>query len=465
MVRRHRSVGRLAVGSAAAGLALAAGLVALSGPWDGGQRAAERDQATAADLARGQLPAERLAGTVPAAPAVLSPLDGSAAALSPQVLTRTLTPLLEADALGDAATASVVDVTSGTVLFERGVTKGRAPASTVKVVTAVAALDALGPDHRLTTRTVLEEEAGRVHLVGGGDTTLTASDLQGLADRTARALADEGVESVRVAYDVSAYATETHPIGVNDNIAPISPLQVNAGRLDDSTHGPAERSTDPAGDAAQAFAERLARAGVQVEGRAGERTAPDSAEELAEHRSAPVASLVERMLTDSDNDLAEALARATALASDQPGTARGVSRALTERAGALGASLDSVRIVDASGLDRDGRVTAGLLTAMLATAADPARPELRSALTGLPVAGFTGTLSNRYADGEGAGGAGVVRAKTGTLTGVNTLAGTATTAEGRVLAFAFMAADTRDAQAAQEALDTAASALAAASAG
>ncbi|RMI41356.1 D-alanyl-D-alanine carboxypeptidase/D-alanyl-D-alanine endopeptidase [Streptomyces triticirhizae] len=465
MVRRHRSAGRLAMGSATAGLALAAGLVALTGPWDGGQRAAERDQATAADLVRGQLPAERLAGTVPAAPAVLSPLDGSAAAPSPQALTRTLTPLLEADALGDEATGSVVDVATGDVLFERGATEGHAPASTVKVLTAVAALDALGPEHRLTTRTVVDADGERVYLVGGGDTTLTANDLQGLADRTARALADRGVESVRVAYDVSAYPAETHPIGVNSNIAPIVPLQVNAGRLDDSDHGPADRSTDPARDAAEAFAERLTTAGIEVDGRVGERTAPDSAEGLAEHRSAPVASLVERMLTDSDNDLAEALARMTALASDEPGTARGLSRALTSRAEALGAPLDSVRIVDASGLDRDGRVSAGLLTAVLAAAADPGRPELRPALTGLPVAGFTGTLSNRYAEGDGADGAGVVRAKTGTLTGVNTLAGTATTADGRVLAFAFMAADTQDAQAAQEALDVAASALAETSAG
>ncbi|SOD63123.1 D-alanyl-D-alanine carboxypeptidase / D-alanyl-D-alanine-endopeptidase (penicillin-binding protein 4) [Streptomyces zhaozhouensis] len=460
MVRRHRSVGRLAVGAGAAGLALAAGLVALTGPWDGGQRAAERDQAEAAELERGQLTAERLAGGTPAAPAVLSPLDGSAAAPSAEVLTRVLTPLLEADDLGEEATGSVIDVSSGAVLFERGVTSARAPASTVKVVTAAAALDALGPHHQLTTRTVVDADAGRVFLVGGGDTTLTASDLQGLADRTARALAGRDLDSVTVAYDVSAYAAETHPIGVNTNIAPITPLQVNAGRLDDSTHGPAERSTDPAKDAARTFAERLVTAGIDVEGRIGEATAPEEAAHLAEHRSAPVASLVERMLTDSDNDLAEALARVTAVASDEPGTAGGVARALTGRAEALGAPLESVRIADASGLDRESRVTAGLLTAVLAAAADPERPELRPALTGLPVAGFTGTLTNRYDEGNGAGGAGVVRAKTGTLTGVNTLAGTATTADGRVLAFAFMAADTRDAAAAQEALDTAASALA-----
>ncbi len=90
---------------------------------------------------------------------------------------------------------------------------------------------------------------------------------------------------------------------------------------------------------------------------------------------------------------------------------------------------------DGSGLNRDDRLTADLLTALLAKAADPAHPELRPVLTGLPVGGFTGTLPSRYADGA----AGVVRAKTGTLTGVNTLAGTVVDQDGRLLAFAFLA--------------------------
>lgn len=112
---------------------------------------------------------------------------------------------------------------------------------------------------------------------------------------------------------------------------------------------------------------------------------------------------------------------------------------------------------DGSGLDRADRLTANLLTALLVKAGDPDRPELRPVLTGLPVAGFTGTLTSRYTDGA----AGVVRAKTGTLTGVNTLAGTVVDQDGRLLAFAFLTADTTDPGAAQSALDRTASALAA----
>ncbi|RSN71051.1 D-alanyl-D-alanine carboxypeptidase, partial [Streptomyces sp. WAC 05379] len=81
--------------------------------------------------------------------------------------------------------------------------------------------------------------------------------------------------------------------------------------------------------------------------------------------------------------------------------------------------------------------------------------ELRPVLTGLPVAGFTGTLSTRYTDGA----AGIVRAKTGTLHGVNSLAGTVVDQDGRLLAFAFLSTGD-NADAARSALDRTATALA-----
>ncbi|UCM89480.1 D-alanyl-D-alanine carboxypeptidase/D-alanyl-D-alanine endopeptidase [Streptomyces marincola] len=465
-LRDRRAAWRPAIGSAAAGLVLAAGAVALTGPWDAGQRAAERDRATAADAERDSTEAERAGGTVPAAAPVLPPLDGAGTPLSPAAVERALAPLLADPALGEGAAGAVVDISTGTALYASDAGEGRAPASTVKSLTAVAALDALGPDHRLTTEAVWDAERERVVLVGGGDTTLTRDDLRGLAHRTARALAERDVETAGVAYDISRYPREQlHPIGEgNSNIATITPLQLNAGRTDDSTSGPAPRTADPAAEAAAVFAGLLADEGIGGgDGRPGRQTAPEDAQRLAVHRSAPLSVLVERMLTHSDNDLAEAVARAVAVDAGQPADFRGVDRALTARLDALGLPLDGVRLADASGLDRDGRVSAALLTRALALAADPQRPELRPALTGLPVAGFTGTLAGRYDGGGGEGGdggAGLVRAKTGTLTGVNALAGTAVTAEGRVLAFAFLASDTRDAGAAEAALDAAATRLA-----
>ncbi len=459
-LRRHRATWRIVIGSATAGLVLAAVAVALTGPWDSGRRAAERAHAAEADTRRDPSGAD--AGvTVPGAVSVLDPLDGTAPEYTAEAVRRVLGPALTDGALGDGTTAAVVDLTTGETLYADHATTGRAPASTVKIITAVTALNALGPDHRLATTVRWDEDGGRVFLVGGGDPTLTADDLTDLAERTAAALADRGAGRVRVAYDTSLYrgGGERHPIGVNDNIAAITPLMVNEGRTDGSSHGPAPRADDPAAEAADAFADALATAGARVGGDPADRKAPDDAEELAVVRSAPLSSLVERMLTDSDNDLAEALGRHTALAGGERADFEGLGRAMSAQLDDLGLAHDGARLVDASGLDRDGRLTAELLTRALATAADPGRPELRSALTGLPVAGFTGTLASRYGD-EGADGSGVVRAKTGTLTGVNTLAGTAGTPDGRVLAFAFLAADTTDPDAAEAALDRAAGALA-----
>ncbi|WP_307815709.1 D-alanyl-D-alanine carboxypeptidase/D-alanyl-D-alanine-endopeptidase [Streptomyces sp. 7-21] len=464
LARRTRTshpVVRLATVAAAAGLALTAGIVAAAGPWDGGQRAAERDRAADATPGAGAagFAEEEVAGAATAA-RVLAPLEAEGAAPAPAALRRALGAPLADPALGPGgAAAAVVDVATGETVFSQDARTGMAPASTVKIVTAAAALHTLGGGHRLTTTAVWDAGAGRVTLIGGGDPTLTDDDLARLAERTADALAEEGVESVRVGYDDSLYPTQRHPIGVNENIALITPLQVNAGRLDDSSHGPAPRAGDPAPAAAERFAAHLADAGLRVRGgEPGHGAAPEDAVPLARHHSATVSVLVERMLTHSDNDLAEALSRHTALATGHRADFRGAARAATGVLEELGLPLAGVSLADGSGLDRDGRVTAALLANLLTAAASPDRPELRPALTGLPVAGFTGTLSSRYSADDG--GAGLVRAKTGTLTGVNSLAGTAVTPGGRLLAFAFLAGDTTDPAGAEAALDAAATALA-----
>lgn len=180
---------------------------------------------------------------------------------------------------------------------------------------------------------------------------------------------------------------------------------------------------------------------------------------VAEHLSAPLSALVERALTNSDNDIAEALARQTALAAGEPADFDGARRAVTAQLKKLHLPLNGAKFADGSGLNRQDKVTAGLLAGLLARAADPDHPELRPVLTGLPVAGFSGTLSKRYT--ETSRGTGLIRAKTGTLTGVNTLAGTVVDGQGRLLAFAFLASGTTSPSEAQSSLDALAASLAA----
>jgi D-alanyl-D-alanine carboxypeptidase/D-alanyl-D-alanine-endopeptidase (penicillin-binding protein 4) len=165
------------------------------------------------------------------------------------------------------------------------------------------------------------------------------------------------------------------------------------------------------------------------------------------------------MLTNSDNDIAEALARQTALAAHRPASFEGAAEAIRAWLTKLRLPLAGARFADGSGLNRADRLSADLLASLLAVAGDPRRPELRSVLTGLPVAGFTGTLQERYRDPADAAATGLVRAKTGTLTGVNTLAGTVVNADGRALAFAFMTSGSTAPAATQSSLDHLATSL------
>ncbi|MGW6523606.1 D-alanyl-D-alanine carboxypeptidase/D-alanyl-D-alanine endopeptidase [Streptomyces sp. NPDC054962] len=471
-------------GAATAGLALAAGVVTAAGPWDStGQRTAERDRAAALEQVGGtdhgrtddsSDTSDTAAGAprpAPSAASVLAGLGGATNAVksAPDALptgtglSGVLDPLLGDPALGARRTAVVVDVATGKRLYGSGADEALTPASTTKIATAVAALSAMGGEHRLTTRAALEPDTREVVLVGGGDPTLTAradaagwADLRTLATSTAAALKKRGLTQVTLSYDTTLFAgTQVHPIGINPNLAAVTALSADEGRTDDSTSGPTARVSVPAADATRKFAEFLKAAGIKTSS-PGPSKATTRATTLATVSSPPLSVLVERMLTNSDNDIAEALARQTAVATGVRADFAGAGKAVRAQLKKLGLPLTGVRIKDGSGLDREDRLTANLLTALLVKAGDVGRPDLRPVLTGLPVAGFTGTLTSRYTEGA----AGVVRAKTGTLTGVNTLAGTVVDQDGRLLAFALLAAGTTDPAAAQVALDRAATALA-----
>jgi D-alanyl-D-alanine carboxypeptidase/D-alanyl-D-alanine-endopeptidase (penicillin-binding protein 4) len=445
---------QIVAGSSAIGLAVAAGAVAVAGPWESGQRTAERSHSSAPNRHHG--------GPGPAAPAkpgqpvraaapVLVP--ARAAGPEPSALAGRLDPLMAAAGMGPVRTGAVIDVTTGRLLYGHRPAAATTPASTTKIATAVAALGALGPDHRLTT-SVVATAANRIVLVGGGDPTL---ELERLAADTAAALRARGTNAVGLGYDTSYFTGPTrHPIGYNDNLAPVTALMVRAGRLDRSTSGPAPRAHDPASAAAEAFATLLEKHGTTVEGSPAEERGAGGTP-LATHWSEPLSALVEGMLTSSDNDMAEALARHVARATGRAAAFAGVAAAIPEALRAYGVPVDGAVFADGSGLDHSDRLAPLTLVRLLVLAASPAHPELRPVLTGLPVAAFTGTLSARF---HATPGAGLVHAKTGTLTGTSTIAGTTVTPSGHLLAFAFMTQDARDQAAARSALDAAVASLA-----
>ena len=331
----------------------------------------------------------------------------------------------------------------------------------------------LGPGARFTTKVVQAAAAGhtarggpaRIVLVGGGDPTLTAgrppasdyphpATLQALAAATARALAAQHRTAVQIGYDTSLYSGPglapgwTMSYVTTGNVTPITSLEVNQGRLlpdglpedADDPGNLRPRSLTPAADAAAAFARFLARDGIRIDGPLVPATAPRRAARIAAVKSPPLAAIVEQMLTESNNVIAENLARHVALATGAPASFSGAAGAVMAVIRRLHAGA-GVQLVDGSGLSPLDQIPAVTLFRLVSVAASAGHPALRAAITGMPVAGFSGTL----AAGGSAFGAlaamapGAVRAKTGSLNTVVSLAGLVDDRDGTPLAFAFMA--------------------------
>jgi D-alanyl-D-alanine carboxypeptidase/D-alanyl-D-alanine-endopeptidase (penicillin-binding protein 4) len=205
--------------------------------------------------------------------------------------------------------------------------------------------------------------------------------------------------------------------------------------------GYGDRVPDPARSAAGVFRAHLRASGVRVgapvEGGAGEGGAV-----VGRVRSAPVVEIVQHVLETSDNEAAEVLLRHVALGRGLPGSSSAGVQAATEVLSGLGVALQGARWYDGSGLSRRNRLAVGTLVDVLVTGLrDPA---LARVVSGLPVAGFTGSLSDRFVVRSDAG-LGRVRAKTGTLTGVSGLAGVVRTRDGAVLVYVAVADRVREA--------------------
>jgi len=242
----------------------------------------------------------------------------------------------------------------------------------------------------------------------------------------------------------------------SDYAAPITALMVDGGRASPDA---ALRSGTPELAAGAALAGALGSPNIAV----STGHAPPGATTLAAVRSAPLSVLVTQMLEQSDNVIAEVLGRQVAIAEHRPGSFIGATSAI--RSVLLGLKVQvGGGLHDCSGLAASDRVSPAVLTAVLRLIAGDGAPKsaasLRLVVSALPVAGWSGTLARRYVSGVAAAAAGRVRAKTGTLTGVSSIAGYVHDRSGRLLVFALDADRAADTLAAEAGLDRVASALA-----
>jgi D-alanyl-D-alanine carboxypeptidase/D-alanyl-D-alanine-endopeptidase (penicillin-binding protein 4) len=357
---------------------------------------------------------------VVAALALLAAAPAGAGADSP--LAQRLARALAVPHVSQSRTAAVAfDLQTGQTVFAEHDALPLAPASNEKLAVAYAALVNLGEEFRIETdvlgRGVQEGGTwrGNLLLVGHGDPTLTSAGLLSLA-RQVRAA---GITHVTggVFADESFFDARRTGAGwkswfyVNE-CPPLSALTVDRGRYLGRT------SRDPALAAALLFRDALLQSGVSVGG-AGRGTGRDTDSLLASVQSPPLAQIVAWMGRVSDNFTAEMLLKQLGAADGAVGTsARGAALVRTTLA-EVGVPLTGVRLVDGSGLSSLDRLTARALAGILRAAwADPdVRPYL---LAALPVAGVSGTLSDRM---RAAPARGNVHAKTGTTSVASALSG------------------------------------------
>ncbi|WP_231953674.1 D-alanyl-D-alanine carboxypeptidase/D-alanyl-D-alanine endopeptidase [Actinoplanes derwentensis] len=430
-------------------------------------------------------PAPTVTTPEPSPTPVLVAAAGEGSAPDPATVKEVLDPLVDAGALGSTVNIQVVDVATDTLLYERNSDQKTTPASTTKVLTAATVLAARGAAYRLETRVVAGAAPGEVVIIGGGDATMAvekddkdlfpgAARLDTLAAQVKKALG--GTKPTKVTVDTSLFeGAETAPgwgssdVSPGGQVARIQSLMTNAGRIQPvhNEFGGDPRYSDPALSVGRLFAEMIgapessvrrgtAPADVEVSASASASAGPSLAPgtELGKVLSPPLVQIVDWMLEHSDNVLAEVLGRQVALAAGEEASFEGAAKAMGDKLTELGLPADQASLSDASGLSNRNGITPDLLVQTLKLAAGGTRPELGNIFNGLPVAGWSGTLETRFAtpsDNESA--QGIVRAKTGSLSGVNTLAGVLVTKERQILAFAIMAKGGANSVTARQALD------------
>ncbi len=401
----------------------------------------------------------------------LAPAGDPAPVPAPATLQAAAMPALAV--LSGQVSAVVRDGPTGSGLLADDPDDPLIPASVVKLLSAVAVSTAFPPEAVLTTSAVKDPSAARVYLVAGGDTLLHPgrgdaqavvgrAGLGDLAAETAAALRGQGVTSVTVAVDGSyaagPAAAPTWPAGYRTQgiTGPVAAIGLSTQRASPGKPGP----VDPAAEAGRAFVARLAEQQIAATLDPAPTTAPPGSPVLGAVTSAPVSDQLALALAESDNALTESLTRQAAVraggASDFAAAATYVRSVLS----GLGVDLTGAALVDASGLSHENRLPARVVADVLTLGASGRAPEVRDVLRRLPVAGLTGTLADRFQDAADVDAAGVARAKTGTLTGVNSLAGTVVTAEGRLLTFTVLHQGPGGTPAAREALDRFVAALA-----
>lgn len=380
------------------------------------------------------------------APDAPTPAEIETLAATPE-LTAALTEAIASSEVAERVGVAVV-AADGTVAFDHRADRPRMPASAAKLITAALVVDTLGVDHRLTTEVIADGEVddglldGDLVLVGAGDPALAHPEFERILARWPRTrledLADEIAGSLGritgdVVGDAHAWAHEPRASGWPQQYLDrgyarhTSALTVNAGteivERDDATL--AIPVTDPAREAAAELHNLLTDRDVTIDGEPRHRDGPVAGSPVASVEGEPLDVVMAEMMRGSDNVLADGLWRAAG-ATDRAGSWSSSERRARDLLRRAGADTAGLALADGSGLSRDSRVSPVQLATLDAAMARGEHAEAWRELMG--AAGNARHLQRRLAGSDAHG---TVRAKTGTLRDVRSLAGHVAGQEGR----------------------------------
>lgn len=390
-------------------------------------------------------------------------------------------------------------LSKATTLYSRDAQQYFIPASNVKLLTTAAALQKLGPQFRIIT-SVYGSQKGSLYIVGRGDPSIGETQLKDLAkqlkqrgvNQVSELIADDSYfpgDSVNPKWeweDVQAgYGAPINSLIFNENaiklvLSPQSigqPLRVTFADVTEANQWRIENNSatvgkdesefvevgrdfwqpvirvrgnlrfgsesefayvsvvNPANNFIQRFRQVLNAEGITVKQALVASNTQPQTQELAAIESPPLADLVRETNQESVNIYAEVLLRLLGKTAPVSRKDR-VEFGLQELAAALtqlGVNPDGYVLADGSGLSRQNLVSPEALVQTLRLMANSSVKSIYR--DSLPIAGTSGTLKNRFNNTSAQG---IVRAKTGTLTGVSALSGYVEVANFEPLAFSII---------------------------
>ena len=317
----------------------------------------------------------------------------------------------------------VYDLTAHQVVYQKNERQRMRPASVMKLVTSITALDMLGGDYQYHTgiryRGHLEGDTlvGDLYFVGGFDPTITRDDLRMMADTISR----YGIHRIdgMLVSDLTMKDTLSYGSGWcwDDDNDRLTPLLV-----------------DKKDQFMSIMMQEMRARGIQLSVTLARGRLPQGCTEIYRYNSS-IDKVLLRMMKQSDNLYAESMFYQVAKGnSSRTATASDASGAVKRLAMRLGLDPINYTIADGSGLSLYNYVSAEMIVALLRHAYQN-REIYDHLYPSLPIAGVDGTLEKRMTKGKAFGN---VHAKTGTVSGVSTLAGYCQASNGHTLCFAIL---------------------------